>query len=244
LPVNTKVQFPRFSNGATVTLGTAVFFGEYTMRVAKILLFIVLTSQSMHGQVNMDVSNSIVNAYERGVQLRNEREALQAQQEVLRAQAEFLRAQREAIERQQRLREQQEQQQREALQREEAMRQQTLKPFYTDQELEDAVSRLIRRYPDWRQHYEEMLKVELSPNRGLSAYDYLLALYLVAKEKSLQEQQAAAWTKALTNFSSLHSDFKEYAPEISKLSDIFPLKIDETEESYIERLYNLAKQGK
>ena len=191
------------------------------MRLVICLLMIAFISQPAFAQVNLGVSNSIIDALDRGARQKNEQERIQAQRELQREQAELLKAQKDAL------------------------RQQTnSKPFYTDQELQEALSELTRHHPDWQQYQTRMGASALSPSKGLSAYDYVLALYLLAKEKTVEEQRAEAWTKLIMEFSKQHPDLERYAPAMLKIADIFPQKDSESEEAYIGRLYDLAKQAK
>ena len=62
---------------------------------------------------------------------------------------------------------------------------------YSEEEFNEAVRKLSHRHPDWKQYERQMRSAALMPGDGLGAYDYMLALYLFAKQMRAEEQKTA-----------------------------------------------------
>jgi hypothetical protein len=162
----------------------------------------------------------IFEAYERGARLAEDEKNNAVQRDLLRAQTELLKAQREALER---------------------------GAKFTDQDLKAAIAELSSRHPDWQQYQAKMTMTYalLLPAKGLSPYDYLLALYLFAKQKTIEEEmvrKAAEETRStLAEFTKEYPDWQHYEQTMVKLGQALPPKYGETDVQYLKRLYDLAK---
>lgn len=88
--------------------------------------------------------------------------------------------------------------------------------------------------------------VLLPAKEALSAYDYLLGLYLFAKQKTIEgeiERQANLETQAtIAEFTRQFPDWQQYEQTMVKLEEALPPRDGETDIQYLKRLYDLAKQ--
>ena len=164
--------------------------------------------------------NSIIQSFERGARLADDQATANAQRELLRAQTELLRAQTRQVQQQ--------------------------SVTYSNEEIQAAFTRLSQRYADWKQYEPKMttLNALLTPSKGLLAYDYVLSLYLLAKQKAIEEKADSEVSTTIVEFTKQYPDWKQYEQAMLRLGETRLPENNETDSQYMKRLYDLAKQAR
>jgi hypothetical protein len=119
---------------------------------------------------------------------------------------------------------------------------------YTPQEIHIAGALLLQRHPDSIEFLKGLeAKVPLlMPSKDQSAYDSMLALYNLSKEKpgesEIDKKKTEEASKAVQQLQENHPDFAQCAPTIVKLLPNVPQRTGESLAAYLERLYRMAKE--
>ena len=121
-------------------------------------------------------------------------------------------------------------------------------PAYTQQETQDAAGLLLQRHPESIEFLKSInVKTPLlAPKNDQSAYDYILALYTLSREKHVEteidKKNAEEASAAVQQLQKNHPDFAQCAPTITKLLPAVPQRSGESLSVYLERLYRMAKE--